>query len=123
MNRFKGKLNRNHGEKLLGFHFNGHQYEIRVTEHSLSRFKDHNLDVNAACGSIVALGKERLNYFAGNGADVAIIDKDNHISVIVTFENEDNYTQIRIATIIPRSNIFVKAGTKVFCLQNYKGGF
>ena len=123
MNRFDGDLDRNHGEKLMGFHFNGRQYEIRCTEHSLDRFKDYGLDVDAALGSTVALGRERLNYFANSGGDVAIIDKDYHISVIITFESEGNYTQIRIATIIPRDNIFVKAGTKVFCLQNYRGGF
>jgi len=121
--RFEGKLDRNHGVLLMGFHYNGTEYEIRCTEHSLDRFHDHNLDVDAALGSIVALGKERMDHFAGDGSDVAIIDKENHISVIITFEAEEKYIQIRIATIIPRSNIFVKAGTKVYCLQNYKGGF
>ena len=123
MNMFTGKLDRNHGEKLMGFHFNGRQYEIRCTIHSLERFKGHGIDVDAALGSIVALGRERLDYFANSGNDVAIIDKDHHISVIITFESDGDYTQIRIATIIPRDNIFVKAGTKVFCLRNYKGGF
>ena len=123
MDRFKGKLNRNHGKELLGFHFNGREYEVRCTEHSLERFKGSNIDVDAALGSIVALGKTRLDYFSSQGADVAIIDKEHHISTIITFESEDNYTQIRIATIIPRDRIFVKAGTKVFCLHDYRGGF
>ena len=123
-NRFtNGTLNIEFGSKLMDFHFNGTTYEVRCTVHSLERFHDHGLNVDAALGSIVALGKERLDYFANNGSDVAIIDKENHISVIITFEGEENYVQIRIATIIPRSNIFVKAGTKVFCLKNYKGGF
>lgn len=121
--RFEGNLNRNHGTKLLDFRFNGIQYEVRCTDHSLDRFKDHGINVDEAVGSIVALGKERLDYFSSKGSDVAIIDKQNHISVIITFESEGKYTQIRIATIIPRSNIFVKDGTKIYNLENYQGGF
>lgn len=123
MDRFKGKLNREHGRKLLDFRFNGRQYEVRCTDHSLDRFEDHGINIDEAIGSIIALGKSRLDYFSSQGSDVAIIDKQNHISVIITFESEGNLTQIRIATIIPRNNIFVKNGTKIFCLQNYKGGF
>ncbi len=123
MNRFNGDLNRNHGKKLLDFKFNGTQYEVRASQHSLDRFQDHGVNINEAVGSIVALGRERLDHFASQGADVAIIDKVNCISTIITFESDGDYTQIRIATIIPRSNIFVKSGTKIFCLKNYKGGF
>ena len=124
MNRFKeGSLNRSHGTKLISFQFNGREFEVRTSDHSLERFKERNVDIDAAVGSIVALGKQRLDYFASQGSDVAIIDKQNKISVIITFESEDNYTQIRIVTVIPRVNIFVKDGTKIYNLVNYKGGF
>lgn len=123
MDRFKGNLNKEYGKKLIGFGYNGRNFEIRCTEHSLQRFKDYNLDVDAALGSIIALGKERLYRFSNDSIDVAVIDKENHISVIITFESEDKETQIRIRTIIPRSHIFVKAGTRVYELKNYKGGF
>jgi len=123
MNRFKGNLNKEFGEELIRFAYNGRSFSVRCTEHSLNRFKDHNLDIDAALGSIVALGKERLYRFSKDGIDVAVIDKENHISVIVTFESQDSETQIRIRTIIPRSHIFVKAGTRVFELKSYKGGF
>ena len=116
MNRFDN-LDRNHGKLLLAFRFNGRQYEVRCTDHSLDRFKDHGLNVDEAIGSIVALGKARLDYFAGQGADVAIIDKLQKQTVIITFESEGNYTQIRIATIIPKDRVFVKEGTKIFCLN------
>lgn len=122
-NRFKGNLNKEYGEKLLGFSYNGRNFEIRCTEHSLQRFKDHNLDVDAALGSIIALGKERLYRFSNDSIDVAVIDKENNISVIITFESENKEVQIRIRTIIPRSHIFVKAGTRVYELKNYKGRF
>ena len=123
MNRFQGNLNRNHGTKLLSFSFNGREFEIRTSDHSIKRFRDHGLDVDGAVGSIVALGKERLDYYAVEGTDVAIIDKVQKQTVVITFESEEAYTQIRIATIIPRDHVYVKAGTKVFCLTNYKGGF
>ena len=116
MNRFDN-LDRNHGKLLLAFRFNGRQYEVRCTEHSLDRFKDHGLNIDEALGSIVALGKQRLDYFANEGADVAIIDKLQHQTVIITFETEDDYTQIRIATIIPRDRVFVKEGTKIYTLN------
>ena len=123
MNRFEGKLDRNHGIKLIGFAFNGRQYEVRTSDHSLDRFRDHGLNVDEALGSIVALGKERLDYYANEGGDVAIIDKVQRQTVIITFESEDDFTQIRIATIIPRDRVYVKAGTKVYVLRDYKGGF
>lgn len=116
-NRFNGNLDRNHGTKLIDFKFNGRQYEARCTDHSLDRFKDHGLNIDEAIGSIVALGKARLDYFAGQGADVAIIDKLQHQTVIITFESEGNYTQIRICTIIPRDRVFIKEGTKIYTLN------
>ncbi len=123
MNRFNGNLNKNYGIELIKFSYNGKNLSVRATEHSLQRFKDHNLDVDAALGSIIALGKERLYKFSNDSVDVAVIDKENHISVIITFESEGNEVQIRIRTIIPRSHIFVKAGTRVFELKDYEGGF
>jgi len=123
MNRFEGNLNKEYGKELIRFAYNGRSFSVRATEHSLDRFKDHNLDVDAALGSIIALGKERLYKFSKDSVDVAVIDKENHISVIITFESEDKETQIRIRTIIPRSRIFVKAGTRVYELKNYRGGF
>lgn len=50
MDRFNGNLNRNHGIKLLDFRFNGRQYEVRATEHSLDRFIERNLNINEALG-------------------------------------------------------------------------
>jgi len=123
MNRFKGNLNKEYGKELIKFSYNGKNFSVRATEHSLERFKDHNLDVDAALGSIIALGKERLYRFSSDSIDVAVIDKENNLSVIITFESEDKEVQIRIRTIIPRSHIFVKAGTRVYELKGYKGGF
>jgi len=123
MNRFKGNLNKDYGTKLMDFSFNGRKFEVRCTEHSLIRFKERHLDVNVSLGDIVSLGKERLYKMADSGDDVAIINQSKHQSTIITFESEGNETQVRIRTIIARSNIYVKTGTKVFNLKNYKGGF
>lgn len=113
-NRFEGNLNKEYGEKLMGFHFNGRQFEIRCTVHSLERFAERNLDVNISCGDIVSLGKERLCKMADAGDDVAIINTHKNLATIITFESQDNEVQIRIRTIIGRSNIYVKTDTKIF---------
>ena len=123
MNRFEGRLNKEYGKELMGFYFNGRIFHIRCTDHSLGRFKERNLDVNVSLGDIVSLGKDRLYRMSENGDDVAIINTVKNQSTIVTFESEKNETQIRIRTIIGRSNIYVKTGTRIFKLQNYKGGF
>lgn len=116
--RFKENLNRDHGEKLMSFSYNGREFEIRTTDHK----EDHlerwgKYDMNVICGDIVALGKERLYRYADEGTDTAIIDEDNNLAVIITFEG----SQIRIRTIIDRSRIWVKSGTRIFKLrkQNY----
>ncbi len=122
MREFKENLNRNHGRNLLNFSYNGRDFEIRTTDHK----GDHperwaKYDMNVICGDIVALGKERLYNYADQGIDTAIIDEDNNLAVIITFEGY----QIRIRTIIDRSRIWVKSGTRIFKLrkQNYRGGF
>jgi len=116
MNRFDGNLNKDYGVKLMGFYFNGRKFEIRCTEHSLGRFKERNLDVNIACGDIVSLGKERLYGMSKAGDDVAIINTQKNLATIITFESEKDETQIRIRTIIGRSNIYVKDGTRIYNL-------
>jgi hypothetical protein len=120
MDRFKGNLNRNHGKLLLAFRFNGREYEVKCTDHSLDRFIDHGLDINGALGAVVALGKERLDSYAITGKDTAIIDVDYKQTVILTFESEGNYTQIRFATIIPREDVWVKKGTRIIRLFGRK---
>ncbi|MCK9320348.1 hypothetical protein [Methanoculleus sp.] len=119
-NRFEGKLDRNHGRLLLAFRFNGRQYEVRCTDHSLDRFADHGLSVNGALGAVVALGKNRLDKYALSGSDTAIIDMDYKQTVILTFETEGDYTQIRFATIIPKNQVFIKKGTKIIRLFGRK---
>ena len=122
MNRFDN-LNRNHGTKLMSFRFNGREYEVRCTDHSLERFIERGLNIDEALGAIITLGKERLDYLSEKGDDVAIIDKYQGQTVIITFESERDYTQIRIVTIIKKTNIYVKEGTKILCLSNCKEEF
>jgi len=118
--RFNGNLNQDHGEKLISFNYNRREFEIRTTDHK-GDHPERKYDMNVVCGDIIALGKERLYRYADQGIDTAIIDEDNNLAVIITFEG----SQIRIRTIIDRSNIWVKEGTRIFKLrkQNYKGGF
>ena len=124
MNRFNENLNENYGITLMKFSFNGTEFKVRTTEHSLIRFEENGIDINIACGDIVSLGKERFYNYAKFGEDVAIIDVDNDITTIITLEgNQNPYVQVRIRTIIPKSKVWVKTGTKIYNLRDYKGGF
>ena len=118
MEEHKGNLNKNHGIKLLSFSFNGREFEIRTTDHT-HKHLERKYDLNIVCGDIIALGKERLCNYANRGDDVAIIDQNHDITVIITFEGN----QIRIRTVIDKSNIWVRKGTRIFNLRNYKGDF
>lgn len=118
MNRFNENLNENYGITFMKFNYNGIEFKVRTTEHSLDRFRENGINVDIACGDIVSLGKERLYNYAKAGDDVAIIDVDNNITTIITFEgNQNPYVQIRIRTIIPRSNVWVKSGTRIYNLR------
>ena len=121
-NRFEGRLDRTRGVQLFKFQYNGIDYRVKSSQHSLDRFADHGVNYQDSLTGIIALGRERLDFFAGKGADVAIIDKQKHITTILVFEAEGDYCEIRISTIIPRDRVFLKDGTKCFCLNNYKGG-
>jgi len=123
MREFIENLNRNHGRKLLNFSYNGRDFEIRTTDHTYDHL-ERKYDMNVICGDIVALGKERLYRYADQGDDVAIIDKDHNLTVIITFEGiETGANQIRIRTVIDKSDVWVKSGTRIFELKNYRGGF
>lgn len=117
--RFKDNLNENYGLTLMTFRYNGIEFKIRATTHFYDQYKERRINVDIACGDIVALGKERLYNYAKAGDDVAIINTVKNITTIITFEGN----QIRIRTIIPKSNVWVKTGTKIYNLKDYKGGF
>ena len=121
--RFENNLNEHYGITLLKFSYNGIEFKIRTTEHSLDRFKERGINVDTACGDIISLGKERLYNYAKTGDDVAIIDTDNDITTIITFEKNGNNSQIRIRTIIPKSNVWIRKGTKIYNLNKYEGKF
>ena len=117
MEGHKGNLNRNHGRKLMSFSFNGRDFEIRTTDHTYHHM-ERRYDLNVVCGDIVALGKERLYNYADQGDDVAIIDQDHDLTVIITFEGKAiGCNQIRIRTVINKSNVWVKKGTRIYRLN------
>ena len=123
MKEFKENLNKNHGKKLMNFSYNGRDFAIRTTDHTYNHL-ERKYDMNVVCGDIVALGKDRLYRYADQGDDVAIIDKDNDLTVIITFEGvETGANQIRVRTVIDKSNVWVKSGTRIFELKNCRGGF
>lgn len=117
--RFESNLTENYGLTLINFYYNGIKFQIRTTTtHFHDKSKERGINLDTACGDIIALGKERLYNYAKAGDDVAIIDTDNDITTIITFEgNQNPYIQIRIRTVIPKSNVFIKKGTKIYNLR------
>jgi len=71
------------------------------------------------------LGKEVIYRASEEGEDIAIIQKlkNDTLAIIITFEKNGNEIQARLRTVIQKRNIFIKNNTKVYCLNNFKGGF
>lgn len=111
MNRFnKEELNENYGRKLLSFSYNGKEFQIRATEHCINRLQGRGININTSIGDIISLGKETLYEYTEKNQDCIIINEKENISTVITFEN----LQIRISTVIPKSNVWVRKGTKIF---------
>lgn len=85
-------------------------FEIRASEHSYLRMIERNVDMYVITGEIISLGK-RIFGIKTNGYDEGIIiDKTRNIAVV--FGVEGNV--VKIITVINRSNVFVKTGTRIF---------
>jgi hypothetical protein len=113
-NRFGDNLNEDFGITLLKFSYNGTEFSIRATDHSLFRFKQNRINMDLIIADIISLGKDRLYKYSNQNDDVAIIDKNNHLIIILVFCKN----QIRIATIITRPNAIIKEHTLIYNLYS-----
>lgn len=79
-------------------------------------FAEKEIDEYVIASNILALGK-RILLHCENNDDVAIIDNDMNISVIAEFiKNSDSEGQVRIITILDKTQIYVKEGTTIVIL-------
>lgn len=126
MNRFKEDLNQEYGVTLLRFDYdNGKYISIRTTIHSKARYEERGIDLNEVCSAIVALGKQVIYTASEKGDDIAILDKQKNetLAIIITFEEYEDQIQARLRTVIQKKDVFIKDGTRIYNLKNYKGGF
>lgn len=99
-------------QTIFDFDLDGEKWEIKMTSHAYLRMKKrfNNLDEFEVSGDIVGLGKKRLRKHIKREDDIAIIDKDKGLSIIVSFD-ESHKKWIKIITLIDKSDIYVKEGT------------
>jgi hypothetical protein len=126
-NRFEnGSLAQRNGITLLRFDYqNGRHILVRTTTHAKEKYEERNINLNEVCGAIVALGKEIIYEASKQGEDIAILDKKGKqtLAIILTFEVSGNEIQARIRTLIKKEFIYIKENTRIYKLDNFKGGF
>lgn len=122
-NRFTDNLNQENGITLLRFDYNNGKYIlIRTTTHSKQRYEERGINLDEVCAAVVALGKQVIYSASEEGNDIAILDKQKSdtLAIILTFEQSGNEIQARLRTVIQKKNIFIKHGTRIYQLENYK---
>jgi len=77
---------------------------------------EKEIDEYVVASNILALGKKVINHCENND-DVAIIDNDMNISVIAEFiKLSDDEGEVRIITVLDKTQIYVKEGTTIVVL-------
>ena len=99
-------------QTILNYEMDNENWEIKMTVHAYERMKERfeDLDEFEVAGDIIALGRNKLRNHIENKDDIAIIDKDKGLSIIVSFD-ERHKNWIKIITLIDKSDIYIKEGT------------
>lgn len=84
-------------------------YVIRLSQHSIQRIKERNINNNIIINNILSL--DIINIKDYNN-DIIIIDKKNNMSIVASI---NKYT-ITIITVIDKGNVFVKDNTRIINL-------
>lgn len=84
-------------------------HSVRATGHALQRMEERKVSAETALSAILALQMDKVNRYKETQEDVAIIDKQNDCTIIVSF----NSNKIEIITVIDNSNVWLKDGTKI----------
>lgn len=94
---------------LITFNKDGQDYSIRISEHGALRANQRDISEDIIISCIFALTLERLEKCKQEGKDLAIIDENNNVAIIVTMYRNT----IMIVTVIDKANIYVKNGTDI----------
>jgi hypothetical protein len=87
----------------------GQLYSIRATAHALTRMAERGVEAHAVCGTVLALGPERIHSLQEAHEEAIVIDEVANCAVVVAFAGN----RIMVVTVINRSNVWVKSATRV----------
>ena len=96
-------------KSILTFTLEGNTHSVRLSDHALKRMQQRNIHQNVVLSEIVALPVQELKQYKEQNIDIAIIDDNKDIAVIVSFD----HNKIEIITVIDKSDIWVKSGTQI----------
>lgn len=98
-------------KRLASVRIEGKDYSIRATAHSMDRMRTRRVDEITVVGNILAIGKDNIKSLLHDD-DYMLIDTQNNVSIVFTREKNT----LLVVTVIDKSNVFVKQGTKVIKL-------
>ncbi|MFP4016966.1 MAG: DUF4258 domain-containing protein [Halanaerobiales bacterium] len=81
-------------------------FPIESTTHALERMQERGIDQQVVIEVIQGLNYKIMSY-NNSGEEVAIIDQENDIAVII----EVRFNKVVVITVIDRANIHIKDGT------------
>ena len=93
---------------LATFKVINRNFRIESTTHAYQRMEERDIDKNTVISSIKGLDYKILLY-NNSGEEIAVIDQEHDIAII----SEVRYNKIVVITVINRSNIHIKEGTKM----------
>ena len=84
-------------------------YSVRATAHALQRMRQRDVDEYVVSGTVLALGKDRLQELQEAEEEAIIIDDEKNVSVVIGFRGN----RIMVVTVIDKSNVWVKKQTSI----------
>ncbi len=84
-------------------------FRIEGTTHAVQRMKERNIDKKIVIELVRSLDYSKLLSYNNTGEEIAIIDQENDIAVIM----EVRFNKVVVITVIDRANIHIKEGTRL----------
>lgn len=91
----------------LKFILNPLPFRVEFTTHAAERMNERKIDQEMVKSMIRSLGKRRLYDYNNSGFELAIVNHQTNMSVIL----EVRFNKAVVITVMNRSNIYVKKGT------------
>lgn len=96
-------------KSLAQLSISGETYSIRASDHALQRMAERGVDEYVVAGTVVSLGKARLQELQDEDAEAIIIDEAKDVAVVIGFRGN----RVMVITVINKSNVFVKSDTTI----------